>query len=151
MSRRRRSFLPLAFALAIAQAQAQEELPVPRATIYPGETIADEMLAERSYELPSAPEDFYARSRDALVGKVARRTLLPKQPIPTIAVDNPRIVRAGAQIKIVFSESGLDIVAYGIAQQAGGVGDLIRVRNQESGLFVSGRVQSDGSVRVGEG
>ena len=43
------------------------------------------------------------------------------------------------------------IVAYGSALQAGGVGDLIRVRNQDSGLVVSGRVQADGSIRVSEG
>ena len=90
-------------------------------------------------------------SSEAVIGKIARRTLLPGQPIATIAVDNPRIVTIGAQLKIIFSEPGMQIVAYGIAQQAGGIGDVIRVRNQDSGLFVSGRAQADGSIHVSEG
>lgn len=144
-------FVALAAVFAIAQANAQEKLPVARIAIYPGDMIAESMLDERAYGLAPGSEALYARSRDMLVGKVARRTLLPGQPIPAIAVDNPRIVNVGAQIKIVFLEDGLQIVAYGIAQQAGGIGDFVRVRNQDSGLFISGRVQSDGSVRVGEG
>lgn len=134
-----------------AAAHAQERIPVARVTIYPGDAISDAMLDERVSSIAPGAEALYARRRDMLIGKVARRTLLPGQPIPAIAVDNPRIVSVGAQIRMVFVEDGLQIVAYGIAQQAGGVGDLIRVRNQDSGLFISGRIQSDGSVRVGEG
>lgn len=139
-------------AITVGASQALAEgLPVARIVIYPGDVISEAMIDERAYALAAGTEALYAQSRDALVGKVARRTLLPGQPIPTIAVDNPRIVTAGAQIKIVFLEGGLQIVAYGVAQQAGAVGDIIRVRNQDSGLFISGRVQADGSVRVGEG
>ncbi len=136
---------------AIAGARAQEAIPVARVTIYPGDRITEAMLDERADATPRDGEGLYIRSRDGLIGKVARRTLLPRQPIPAMAVDNPRVVTVGAQVKVIFAESGLHIVTYGIAQQAGGVGDLIRVRNQDSGLFVSGRVQSDGSIRVGEG
>lgn len=151
MKRLRQGVIALATAgAALANAQAQETFPVARVTIYPGDRITEEMLDERADVVPRDSEGLYMRSRGGLIGKVARRTLLPRQPIPTVAVDNPRIVVVGAQVKVVFAEAGLDIVTYGIAQQAGAVGDLIRVRNQDSGLFISGRVQNDGSVRVGE-
>ncbi|WP_424363505.1 flagellar basal body P-ring formation chaperone FlgA [Methylocystis parvus] len=149
MSRLR--YLLAATVAAATPAVAQEKLPVARITIYPGDVIAESMLDERAYGLAPGSEPLYARARETLIGKMARRTLLPGQPIPTIAIDNPRIINVGAQIKIVFAEDGLQIVAYGIAQQAGAIGDLIRVRNQDSGLFISGRIQNDGSVRVGEG
>jgi len=152
MNANRKMIVALAAVIAhAAHAAAQEKLPVARITIYPGDVITESMLDERAYAPAPGSELLYARARDALIGKVARRTLLPGQAIPTIAIDNPRIVNVGAQIKIVFQENGLQIVAYGVAQQAGAVGDLIRVRNQDSGLFISGRIQSDGSVRVGEG
>lgn len=152
MMRLLRGALTAALACACAvSAWAQEAFPVPRVTIYPGDKITDSMLDERSDVVPRDSEPLYIRSREALIGKVARRTLLPRQPIQIMAVDNPRVVIVGAQVKVIFAEAGLDIVTYGIAQQAGGVGDIIRVRNQDSGLFISGRVQSDGSIRVGEG
>jgi len=150
MIRRTLALSMVALLLGRATANA-ESFPVARVTIYPGDTISDALLDERSYALARGSEAVYALSRDAVIGKVARRTLLPGQPIPNIAIDNPRIVTVGAQIKIVFSEGAMEIVAYGIAQQAGAVGDLIRVRNQDSGLFISGRIQIDGSIRVGEG
>ncbi len=92
-----------------------------------------------------------SNSKAMLLGRVAKRTLLPGKPILPIAVDSPRLVTIGSQVKIVFDEAGLTIVAYGAALQAGAIGDLIRVRNQDSGLVVSGRMQPDGSIRVGEG
>ena len=72
------------------RARAAESLPVPTVTIYPGDVIADGD-ARRS-RLPAA--DTVARSaildaREALVGKVARRTLLPGQPIPINAIRDP--------------------------------------------------------------
>ncbi len=146
-----RTILAILLAARAGVAQAQESFPVARVTIYPGDAITEQMLDQRTGAIAPDSQGFYMRSREGLIGKVARRTLLPGQPIPAMAVDNPRIVAVGAQVKIVFAEGGLHIVTYGIAQQAGGVGDVVRVRNQDSGLFISGRVQSDGSVRVGEG
>jgi flagella basal body P-ring formation protein FlgA len=140
-------------AIVMCSAAAGEELraPVPRITIYPGDRIAETMIEEKTILLPPGSAALAVISQDALIGKIARRTLLPGQPIAANAIDNPRIVAVGAQVKIIFSEPGMQIVAYGIAQQPGAIGDVIRVRNQDSGLFVSGRVQPDGSIHVDEG
>lgn len=140
----------LLFLLLLQPAHAQEfALPVPRTVIYPGDTLSESMLEDRPLAVENARPN-YVRSRTELVGKIARRTLLPGQPIPVSAVDQPRLVTIGAQVKIVYLEAGMTIVAFGVAQQAGSAGDLVRVRNAESGLFVIGRVQDDGSIRVGE-
>ncbi len=126
-------------------------LPTARVTIYPGDKIEESMLEDVEVSLDAAPQKGVTQSRNEIVGKVARRTLLPGQAIPTIAVQNPQLVKIGAQVKIVFSEDGLVITALGMALQAGSVGDLIRVRNQDSGLMVIGVVQPDGTIRVSEG
>jgi hypothetical protein len=65
-------------------------LPVPAVTIYPGDVIKENMLRERSF-----PPNFRARSAVvetplALIGKTARRTLLPGEAVPSNAVDDPR-------------------------------------------------------------
>jgi flagella basal body P-ring formation protein FlgA len=150
-----RLFLALAVAAAglrLAPADAQVRiLPVPRSVIYPGETIREDMLDERGFSGASGAEGAVVDSKYALIGKVARRTLLPERPIPVFAVDSPKVVAVNASVKIVYADGGLLIVAYGSALQAGGVGEFIRVRNQDSGLIVTGRIQADGSVRVSEG
>jgi len=136
---------------AISAMAADDPVPVPRLTIYPGDQITDDMLEEKSFRQSSVQTALVFLTRNGLVGKVARRTLLPGQPIATNAVDNPRIVTVGSQVRIIFSEGGMQITTYGVAQQPGALGDVIRVRNTESGLFVSGRVQADGSILVGDG
>jgi flagellar basal body P-ring formation protein FlgA len=137
-------------ALLHASLAIGRSIPTPRMTIYPGDRIDDSLLEDIDTPLDDSLGRNVIESRSDLVGKVARRTLLPGQAIPAIAVDNPRLVAIGSQVRIVFSEGGLFITALGLALQAGSVGDLIRVRNQDSSLIVVGVVQPDGTVKVSE-
>jgi len=132
---------------ALAEGRA---VPVPRVTLYPGDRIDESMLEDLTLPLDVGPEQHIVELRRDLVGKIARRTLLPGQPIAVFAIDNPRIVAAGAQVKLVFAEQGMYMSAVGLALQPGSIGEIIRVRNSDSGLMVSGRVQPDGSVKVSE-
>lgn len=132
---------------ALAQDAA---LPTPKVVIYPGEIIRDDMLADLPADTARGVGPF-AESRSQLVGKMARRTLLPGGAVPLAGVDNPRLVANGAEVKLVYAESGLTIVTMGAALQDGAVGDVIKVRNSDSGVTVSGAVQPDGTVRVSGG
>jgi flagella basal body P-ring formation protein FlgA len=132
-------------------ASAQERvIPSPRLVIYPGEPIREDMLADISVEAGD-PVGVVAASRAELIGKVARRTLLPGHAIPVGAVNNPRVVINGAEVRLVYIEGGLTIVTTGAALQDGGVGDVIKIRNSDSGLTISGEVQPDGAVKVNGG
>ena len=152
---RARSVLKVAIAVFAAvcaiPAVAQEALvPTPKAVIYPGDLILDEMLVD----VPDAARDGsgpFVHSRAMIVGKVARLTLLPGHAIPFAGVANRKLVSNGQEVKLVFSEGGLLIMATGAALQDGSVGDVVRVRNNDSGVTVSGAVQSDGSVSVSGG
>jgi flagella basal body P-ring formation protein FlgA len=129
----------------------QKNMPVPATTIYPGDIIRTEGLVERTFA-PNMPglEAFFD-SKAYLVGRAARRTLLPGQPIPINAVEDARVVSRGVPVKIIVEEQGLVIVAYGMPLQSGGIGSLIRVRNVDTGVVVMGVVQPDGSIRVNNG
>jgi len=127
-------------------------LPVPTVIIYPGDVIKDNSLVDRDFSADFPTSKLAAiDSRAALVGKVARRTLMPGFPIPASAVSDPKAVANGAKVRLLYEDGALAITAYGTALQAGSVGEIISVRNLGSGLTVSGSVQADGSVRVGGG
>lgn len=141
-----------AFVAACAiPAPAQEALvPTPKAVIYPGDLILDEMLVD----VPNAARDGsgpFIDSRSLIVGRVARLTLLPGHAIPFTGVANRKLVANGQEVKLVFSEGGLLIMTTGSALQDGSIGDVVRVRNSDSGVTVSGAVQPDGTVRVSGG
>jgi flagella basal body P-ring formation protein FlgA len=141
----------IALVMAVSQAAMAEErtLPVPSVTIYPGDTINESMLKDRTF-----PENYRYRtavieSPRVLAGKMARRTLLPGEPIPMNAVDDPKLVTRGVQTQIMFEEGGLSIMGIGIPLQSGAQGETIQVKNVDSGRIITGRVQPDGRVRIG--
>jgi flagellar basal body P-ring formation protein FlgA len=146
----RAAIVALAGACTIPSLAQETAIPTPKAIIYPGDLILDEMLAD----VPNAARDGsgpFIDSRSLIVGRVARLTLLPGHAIPFSGVSNRKLVSNGAEVKLVFSEDGLLIMTTGSALQDGSIGDVVRVRNDDSGVTVSGAVQPDGSVRVSGG
>jgi flagella basal body P-ring formation protein FlgA len=138
-----------AFASSARMASAQElELPVPRAVIYPGEVVSDELLGARAFIAHTVARAAVHESREALIGKVARRTLLPGQPIPVSAIRDPYLVTQGKTAMVVFEYGGLTITTNALALQNGGLGDVVTLRNLDSGLVIKGTVASDGSIRL---
>jgi flagella basal body P-ring formation protein FlgA len=137
---------------ATAQDSATTNLapPTPSVVIYPGDIIHDEMLADLPADAARGVGPF-AETRSAVIGKMARRTLLPGGAIPLAAVDLPRLVVNGGQVTLVYIDGGLTISAIGLALQDGAVGDFVKVRNDDSGVTVTGVVQPDGAVRVSGG
>jgi flagellar basal body P-ring formation protein FlgA len=148
------SFLAAITVLAVAgaPAPAQEALaPSPRSVIYPGDIIRDDMLSDLPHGGARDSGGPYVEDRSAVVGKMARLTLLPGHAIPYSGISNRKLVANGAEVKLVYAEGGLLIVTSGAALQDGSIGDVVRVRNSDSGVTVCGAVQPDGSVKVGGG
>jgi flagellar basal body P-ring formation protein FlgA len=140
--------------LTVVSARAGDDyvLPVPNITIYPGDTIEEAWLVNRDFSSnTAATRGPVIVQRSAIIGKLARRTLLPGLPIPQNAITEPRAIANGGKVRVEFIQDGLEIVTYATALQPGSVGEVISVRNLDSGLTISGIVQSDGSVRVGGG
>ncbi|MBR0699730.1 flagellar basal body P-ring formation protein FlgA [Bradyrhizobium diazoefficiens] len=134
--------------LAMAE---EKRLPVPAVAIRAGELIRDDMITERAFASGLLGVAMFIEGRQVLVGRMARRALLPGQPIPSNAVEDPWTVARGAMVKVVVEDSGLSIVTYGSAMQSGAAGALIPVRNTDTGVIIKGVVQPDGTVKVADG
>ena len=130
-----------------APAQGQP-MPTPKSVIYPGDVITDDRLTDADID---SDGDGMVSVRPQALGKVAGRTLLPGRPIPMAALATPRLVKNGGAVHLVFREGALEIVASGSALQDGALGELVKARNDDSGVTVVGSVQSDGSLLVDGG
>jgi flagella basal body P-ring formation protein FlgA len=143
--------LALAALLVAAPAFAGARgLPVPAQVIYPGDRITDSMLVD-SQDAVQPPPANVLWDRADIVGKAARRTLLPGHPIPSIAIEEPRAISTGTQVQLVYEREGLSIVTTAQALQNGYIGQVVQVRNLDSGIVVSGVVMADGAVRANGG
>jgi flagella basal body P-ring formation protein FlgA len=120
---------------------------IPTQTIYPGELIDAQRLEEVEVTNPALTGD-YAVSTDQVTGKVSSRTLLQGRVILVSALREPYAVERGKAVRIVFTNGPLTITAGGAPLENAAVGDLIRVRNTDSGIIVSGTVMDDGTIHV---
>lgn len=140
----------LALALGVASpAFAGETAVVPTRVIYPGEAIDAGLLEIVRLRSGKTRPAGVVNSPDELEGKVARRTLLPGRPIPLGSVREPYAVEAGAPVQVLFVQGPLTISLSAVPLQPGAVGDLIKMRNIDSGAVFTGTVMADGTVRVG--
>jgi flagella basal body P-ring formation protein FlgA len=144
--------IPLLCAFCAPVGLAQEaSAPAPKGVIYPGDVIRDDMLADLPQGGVRDGGGPFVEDRALIVGKIARLTLLPGHAIPFAGVSNRKVVANGAEVRLVYAEGDLLIMTSGAALQDGSIGDVVRVRNSDSGVTVSGAVQPDGSVKVGGG
>jgi len=137
---------------AAAQQAAQPEydlLPVPSVTIYPGNIIRAEMIHELHF-LPNTRSRFpIVDNTKDIVGKVAKRTLVADRLIPSNAIAEPEVITRGSLTTARYDIGGLSMTAGVVALESGTLGQLIRVRNTDSGQVIAGVVEADGTVRVG--
>src|SRR3954469_18905405 len=132
-----------------ARAADGERLPVPAVSIYPGDIITQGMLTLGDFAPGTADQLAVVGSADELIGKVARRTLLAGRLIARNSVSEPMLVQKGAIVSAVYHQGMLMITTSVLALQSGALGDVIQVRNIDSGKTIVGAVLRDGSVSVG--
>jgi flagella basal body P-ring formation protein FlgA len=132
----------------VLPAFAQEMVVVATRVIYPGETVTTDALQEVPLRRQLNNLASIARERQQLEGKVAQRTLLPGRLIGLTSVRNAYLVETGTPVQVRFVHGGLEISIAGVPLQAGGAGDLVRVRNIDSGAVFTGTVMNDGSIMV---
>ncbi len=145
-----RAVLFAAMASCLFSAAALAEPPtavIPKQTIYPGEKLDASMLEVVDVTNPDL-RDGYVRSIDEVDGMVSKRTLLPGRVILASALREQYAVERGSTVRLVFNNGGLTITAAGSPLQDAAVGDLIRVRNVDTGVIVSGTVMADSTIHV---
>lgn len=124
-------------------------LPVPTVTIRAGDVIDASQIKDRTYPVEARFRMTMVENPRALVGKIARRTLTVGEPVPVSAVEENRLVTRGVPATIVFEEGSLSITGVGVPQQNGAAGQMVQVKNMDSGRLIIGRVTDDGQIRVG--
>jgi flagella basal body P-ring formation protein FlgA len=133
-------------AAASATAQGPVAL-VPTRIIYPGEVISQEQVEEVEVTNPNVSGG-YVSDRSEVEGMISKQTLLPGRTIPIAVLRAPFAVTRGASVRLVFTIGSMTISAAGTPMQDGAVGDVIRARNIDSGVIISGTIMRDGTVQV---
>ncbi len=126
---------------------AATPLPVPKRTIYPGDIITADMITSKpAGQIKGAGA--LVTDEDSLIGKSARRTLLPGQPIPKVALREAYVIFQGKTVPLIFQSGTVIITGVALALESGSAGEMISARNPDSGVVIRGIVQPDGTLRA---
>jgi flagellar basal body P-ring formation protein FlgA len=124
-------------------------LPVPVRTLAAGDLLVTSQLAERRFRAEWVARNAFAPNTIVLGGMVALRTLPKGRPIALADIGPQPDVIAGDIITAVFDGGALQIAAPMLALEAGVSGEMVRLRNPDTGAEISGRVAGFKRVTVG--
>jgi len=116
-----------------------------RLSIPRGAVITREMV--EASVAPSAKARGALPSVKDVIGKVARRDILPGEVIKERDVSPNFIVKKGKPVKVVYDKNGIHVELLGVPVEDGAVGNIIKVKNLSTGKILRCRVERDGSVR----
>jgi len=123
-------------------------IPVPAVTLYPGDVLTPSMLVNRPFPVHVIDSGGIVASREAMLGKAARRVLPAGKPISINALADVTLVTKGVAARVRMEEHGLIISGFAMPLESGGVGAMIRLKNIDSNQIIVGTIQADGTVRV---
>ena len=141
--------LAVVFVLSAESSASGTEIPVPTVTILQGDLVAEELIIDQRVTASARVLRNFHTSREAVVGKVARRVLPAGHAIPINALREPWVFKEGDRVSLVFASGGLSIETTGIALGPGVAGEYISVRNADTGIVVRGVVQASGRGQLG--
>lgn len=131
-------------------ADVQHTVLVPRHVIYPGDVITADALVERQVLRSPDSGAVFGENPNDVVGKISRRTLLKGELIPNSAVRDKDLILQGRPYKLIYNSEFVSVVGTGIPLQSASAGEMVSVRNPDTGLVIKARVQPDQTLVVDE-
>jgi flagella basal body P-ring formation protein FlgA len=129
------------------RAEAMIEAPVAVARLKQEAIVRAEDLRMGRVASASSDRDV-ARSMDQIVGMQLVRPIAPGQKLLLSDLTRPALVRKGTVIQAELSAGGLSIAGQVLAVDTGGAGEVVRVQNITSHLYLFARVTGPGRVTV---
>ncbi|MBF0625056.1 MAG: flagellar basal body P-ring formation protein FlgA [Magnetococcales bacterium] len=134
---------------AVVTLKQERKILVPRRNLTRGEVVGPGDLAVKLFTLArEQPELLGPEQGDAVLGRMATRTLQADRPLQADWFELPLAVTRGDRVRVRLVRKGLNIETIGIAGRHGRVGDAIEVRNPDSQRAYVARILGPGQVQV---
>ena len=142
--------LPTIRARLSGRVQEMQELPVLARTLPAGSVLQAGDLSSARVRSDGLRDAVVHRAADA-VGLALKRTVSAGQPLSSIDLMRPTLVQKGARVAIELSAPGLAVTGQGVALEAGGAREHIRVQNPSSRAVLDALVIGPNRVSVAQG
>ncbi len=110
-----------------------------------GTVLTPDDLAHERMNTSRMPAGVIRDLNDA-VGKELKRKLAPGNYLRQNMLSVPPLIQKGDKVKLVARSGNINIVTFGIAKNAGGAGEQIRIENMTSKKIIMGRIRDASTV-----
>lgn len=124
------------------------EVPVASRLIKIGEVIVSSDIYTNRVRASSV-RSYYASSSSEVIGMQARKNLLPGSMIRVADIARQPVIKQHDPVNLVYLSGNIELKTTGIAMGAGGIGDMIKVRNEDTGAVLLGQIINKNTVQVG--
>ena len=145
-----RADMPIQRIRLSGQVQEMVELPVLVHRLPAGSVLQASDLQTVRLRAGALREETVRQIGD-VVGMALKRSVLAGQPLNATELMRPALVDKGMQVAMELSSPGLALIGQGVAQEAGGAGDRIRVLNPNSRAVLEAEVIGPRRVRISPG
>lgn len=123
-----------------------KDAPVAKRMIRAGERILDSDVEMKKINISFAKDG--APTMAELNGKISLRTITMGQPVYMNDLKKEPAATRGQIIKILIGDENFEVMSSGTAEEAGSIGDVIKVKSSETQKLLSGVLVEKGTVRV---
>jgi len=123
------------------------KIPLIAKTVNKGNTITQEDIELKIYPKNKLTDDSIVNVSD-LIGKSATKVLTKGTAVKKDDVKTALLIRKNATVSAIYRNNNIEIKALAIAQEDGSVGDIINLKNYDTGKGFKAMVKEDGSVAI---
>lgn len=129
------------------RAEIWVKVPTLKASL-PAKTVLTEAHLDEQEVLLTRLRADSVREKNALIGKMLARSISAGKPLRSNDVAKPVLVSKNHLVDVMYSTPYMQIKTEAIALDAGGEGDVIRVKNTSTNKILRAQVEGETLVRV---
>lgn len=124
-----------------------QKIPFISRNLQKGTVITQDDIELKDYPKSKINGDYITEISE-IIGKEANKSLTKNAPVFFGDVKTPTIISKNSTVSAIYKNNTIEVKALAVALEDGGLGDVIRLKNFDSGKQFKGLVQADGSVLV---
>lgn len=124
------------------------EAPVTARVIRSGEIIGKDDIKTSRVKINRAHENFLFELND-IVGMQAKRLLSSGVLFKSSDLIRHIVIKIHDPVSIIYSSGNIRLKTAGVAMGAGAIGDVIKVKNEDTGNILLGQIVSKSTIQVG--
>lgn len=123
------------------------DIPALLRTMQRGEVIGKDDIQWVSYPARRLRRSTMMHEQ-VMVGKQLKRRVIAGRPVYRKDVMSPLLIERGDTVSLIYRNSHMEIKTSGRAMDNGAEGEIVRIKNEDSGKIITAQVQANGELIV---